>query len=609
MSKQKQDSWEPPVLSKIIPALHKEWRQWTPQQQMRATWRAIQADFYLYCEKNLRITNKQGELVKLRPNFAQRKLVDAVMKDLAHGRPVRYIVLKARQMGLSTIIEALCYWWTATHRYVSSAIVAQDSEAAGNIYQMFQRYYDNSNAAFKPKTRYLTKNDLTFDIETKDGEVSKGGLKSQIRTMVAKKGATGRGQTNRFVHGSEVAFWEGGSEIVAGLLQTVPMLPETFIFLESTANGMGGYFYDEWQFAKKGESSFNPFFFAWHEHPEYELNVPSKWGAYDGEERELLKIFKDLGYPPSTYKRKLQWRRMKMKEFRSDPEKFYQEYPVNDMEAFISTGRPVFNPKSLIQMDIKASNTKFEWIELTGKNKGGITAKVVEQGSMKVWERPISGEKYVIGGDVAEGKEIAANGKEGDYSVLTVMKRSNNQVVARWRGHIDPDSFGDVACQVGWYYNEATVAIEVNNQGLSTVQRIRDKLYRRMYMRERGADELFDETTSKMGWRTDKSSKFVMIAELAKFIRDGVIIDRDTVAIREYMTYVRDDTGRTNAQEGHHDDCVMATAIAVQMLDWKDLDRQAPKPNNSFEGKRLVNVDTPKARHGIVKRTTKINNR
>lgn len=607
MSKHKQDSWEPPVLRKVIPALHKEWKQWNPQEQMRATWRDIANDFYLYCEKNLKIINKKGELVKLRPNVAQRKLIDSVMKDLKLGRPVRYIVLKARQMGLSTIIEALGYWWTATHKYVSSAIVAQDKEAANNIYQMFQRYYDNSSPEFKPVTRYLTKNDLTFDVEPKPGQPKTGGLKSQIRTMVAKGAGTGRSQTNRFLHGSEVAFWEDGTETVAGLLQTVPRLPETFIFLESTANGMGGYFYDEWQFAKKGESSFSPFFFAWHEHPEYEENVPPKWGTYTADERELLKIFKTEGYPQHSWKRKLQWRRNKMKEFRADPERFYQEYPMNDMEAFISTGRPVFDSKMLIRMDLKASNSKFDWVELTGTRKGVVIGKKVDFGNLKVWEYPEKGEKYVLGGDVAEGKEIAANGKEGDYSVLTVMRRGTNRVVARWRGHIDPDKLGDVACQLGWYYNEATIAIEVNNQGLATVQRIRDHLYRRMYMRERGADELFEEPTVKMGWRTDKSSKYIMITELAKFIRDGVIIDTDTVAVREYMTYVRDDNGRTNAQEGHHDDCVMSTAIAIQLLDWKDLDREPPKPNNPTVGKRLVSVHTV-ARHGIVKRTIKIKN-
>lgn len=604
------DTWEPPVLKKVIPLLHKEWKQWNPQQQMQATWRDIAGDFYLYCEKNLRIVNKKGELVKLRPNQAQRKLVNAAVKDIAAGRPVRYIVLKARQMGLSTIIEALCYWWTATHKYVSSAIVAQDKDAANNIYQMFQRYYDNSSPEFRPVTTYLTKNDLTFDVERRTGQKTSGGLKSQIRTMVAKGEGTGRSQMNRFLHGSEVAFWENGIETVAGLLQTVPFLPETFIFLESTANGMGGYFYDEWHFAKKGESVFQPFFYAWHEHAEYELNVPPKWGSYDGEEKELLTIFKDLGYPQESWKRKLQWRRQKMKEFRSDPEKFYQEYPKNDMEAFISTGRPVFDARSLIQMDARASSSKFDYIELQGNAKNKVTHKKVDFSSLKVWEYPTKDKltRYVIGGDVAEGKEIAANGKEGDYSVLTVIRRDTNQVVARYRAHIDPDQFGDVACKLGWYYNEATIAIEVNNQGLTTVQRIRDKMYRRMYMREKGFDEQFEEPTSKMGWRTDKSSKFIMISELAKFIRDGVIIDRDTVAIREYMTYVRDENGRTNAQDGHHDDCVMATAIAVQMLDWKDIDRDAPKPLNNHPD-RLIETEHPKARYGIVKRVTKIKSR
>lgn len=609
MVKQK-DTWEPPVLAKIIPAKHKEWKQWNPQQQMKATWTDIANDFYLYCEKNLRIINKKGELVKLRPNAAQRKLVDSVAKDLKFGRPVRYIVLKARQMGLSTIIEALCYWWTATHRYVSSAIVAQDKEAANNIYQMFQRYYDNSSPEFRPVTKYLTKNDLTFDVERKPGQASKGGLKSQIRTMVAKGEGTGRSQMNRFLHGSEVAFWEKGIETVAGLLQTVPFLPETFIFLESTANGMGGYFYDEWQFSKKGESVFNPFFYAWHEHLEYELNVPPKWGSYDGEERELLHIFKELGYPQSSWKRKLQWRRQKMKEFRSDPEKFYQEYPKNDMEAFISTGRPVFDSKSLIRMDAKASTSKFDFVELTGEGKNNVQHKKVDLSSLKVWEYPSTDKtvKYVIGGDVSEGKEIGANGKESDYSVLTVMKRDSNKVVARYRAHIDPDQLGDYACKLGYFYNEATIAIEVNNHGLTTVQRIRDRMYRKMYMRERGFDEQFEEPTAKMGWRTDKSSKFIMISELAKFIRDGVIIDTDTVAIREYMTYVRDESGRTNAQEGHHDDCVMATAIAVQMLDWKDIDREPPKPLNT-NNERLIEMNRPHGRFGIIKRVAKINNR
>lgn len=576
---------------------------------MRRAWEEIAKDFYLYCEKNLKITNKKSELVRLRPNQAQRKLVDAVFDDLKWGRPVRYIVLKARQMGLSTIIEALCYWWAATHKYVSASIVAHERDGAENIYQMFQRYYDNASTEFRPATKYYTKHDLTFDNE-------KGtGIKSQIRTAVAKKSGTGRSQTNRFVHGSEVAFWEDSADIVSGLLQTVPLLQETFIFLESTANGMGGYFYDTWMKAKKGESNFKPFFFPWHEHDEYELNVPPKM-LLDPEERELIKLFKELGYPEKSWKRKLQWRRTKMKEFVHDPEKFMQEYPSTDIEAFIASGRPVFNTKSLIKMDQAADRTKFEMYELSGDRKKVIPTKIdgFDEATLKkfqglrVWEKPHDDHKYVIGADVAEGLEVISDdGREGDYSVATVMDRTTRKTVARYRAHIDPDAFGNFLYLLGHWYNEATIGVEVNNQGIATIQRLRDRLYRKLYMREHGHDELFEEPTAKMGWRTDKSSKYIMIADLAKALRDFDIIDYDPWFIRECMTYVRDESGRTNAQEGHHDDCVMATAIALQLFDWKDIDRDPPKPSNPLTGRsRIAGQVSTSIHRGIVKRNVKI---
>lgn len=587
-------------MAKEIPKRVHSWHKLNPQQQMRRAWEEITKDFYLYCEKNLFITNKKGELVKLRPNVAQRKLVDAVVRDLYFGDPVRYIVLKARQLGLSTIIEALCYWWAATHKYVNAAIVAHEREAAGAIYQMFQRYYSYSDRAFKPVTKYYTKSDLTFDNE-------KGtGIKSQIKTMVATSAGTGRGQTNRFLHCSEVAMWDNGTEIVAGLMQTVPLMSDTFIFLESTANGVGGYFYDEWMLSKKNESIFKPFFFPWHEHNEYELNVPNTKFVFTPEEKELVQYFKSLGYEEKSWKRKLQWRRIKMKEFRSDPDKFMQEYPSTDMEAFIASGRPVFDTKVLIRMDRIAQATKFDCYAITGERRQNIKAVRVDDSALKVWELPQEGRRYVLGADVAEGKEVlSGEGRSGDYSVATVMDRDSRKTVARWRGHIDPDKFGDVICNLGWWYNEATVAIETNNQGLATVQRVRDKLYRRMYMREHGFDELFEEPTIKMGWRTDKSSKYIMISDLSKAIRDGDIIDYDQVFVRECMTYVRDENGRTNAQEGQYDDCVMSTAIALQLFDWKDIDRDPPKPSNPYKA-RIGERPRIAARHGVYKRTTKI---
>lgn len=553
-------------LAKEVPHRIKGFDTMSDQDKRKAIILTIMQDFYLFCAKNLFITNKKGELVRLVPNVAQRALLEAVMDDLAKGKPIRYIVLKARQMGLSTIIEALAYWWAATHAYVSAAIAAHDSDANQNLYRMFRTYYENTDRAFRPQTKYLTQNDLTFDTE-------KGtGLKSSIKTFVAKRGGVGRSSTNRFLHCSEVAFWEGGTEIVAGLLQTVPLLAETFIFLESTANGVGGYFYDEWQLAKKGDSIFKPFFFPWHQHPEYELNVPPKI-KYNDDEKELIKLFKELDYPEKTWKRKIMWRRHKMKEFRSDPDKFMQEYPSTDQEAFIASGRPVFDIKKLIEMEKIADKHTPQYVYLHGDHRK-VTHKVVDESPFKVWDLPEKGKKYVIGVDVAEGLE------HGDYSVIDVMRTTDLKTVARWRGHTDPDLLGEEACLIGWWYNNALLGVESNNHGLTTLTRIRDKFYRNLYMREAGRDELFESRTAKMGWRTDRKTKPLMIDELAKALRDSDIIDYDITFIRECMTYVRDDRGLTNAQEGQHDDTVIAKAIALQLCVWFTPDRQELKVKN-----------------------------
>ena len=585
--------------------------------------KVIAQDFEIYCERNLVIKDKRGELVPFVLNWAQKKLVREVLDDIAHGRPVRYIILKARQMGLSTVIEALCFWWTTTHRNINSVIIAHEKKAAENLYKMFRRYYENCHPFFQAKRKYNTRTDLTFDAEDneKRDAAEKGepnpGLGSEIKTMVAKDGG-GRSDTILFFHGSEVAFWDKGADVVSSALQAVPMLPNTFAFLESTANGVGGYFYNEWQYAKKGESTFKPFFFAWHEHPEYMLDT-APLAAYDDEELDLLEIFKEKGYPQQDWDRKIAWRRMKKKEFRSEPAKFYQEYPKDDMEAFLASGRPVFDIKKLIEMEQKALEVPFEFCLLEDyKVPGSTVAKTrfrpvpvtfqdQDPTPFKVWKLPEEGRQYVVGTDVSEGLARGANGGEGDYSVVDVMDAATQETVAKWRGHIDPDQLGDVSVQIAKFYNYALLGIEINNQGISTVQRARDLLYRNLYMRETPEDDYFQERTSKMGWRTDRKTKPVMINDLGQAIREDDIIDHDVVFVREAMTYVRDDQGRTEAQEGMFDDCVMAKAIALQMCHWKqynlDKDRiHKPTTRRSHATNKNEIADIAAAGHGYAKR-------
>jgi len=594
--------------------------------------RVIADDFYIYCERNLVIEDKlTSEIIPLMKviNWQQRQLLKVVLQDIADGKPVRYIILKARQMGLSTIIEALGYWWTTTHRNIHSLIIAHDSMAASNLYEMFKRYFDYSHAQFQPTRKYNNKKELVFDVDDRMKEEwnehishcrepekcgvshKPPGLGSSIKTMVATEGK-GRSLKIHFFHGSEVAFWEASADVASSAMQAVPMAPNTFVFLESTANGVGGYYYDTWQSAKRGESNLKPLFFAWHEHEEYELRGSCN-NDYDEEEIQLLEIFLEKGYDRERWDWKILWRREKKKEFLDDPKKFYQEYPKDDMEAFIASGRPRFDTKMLMKMEqyaIKNQTHKYGAIT-PNANPDALERYVFEEipqlregtdpAPLKLWEMPIKRQpgvegphqdmKYVMAVDVSEGKlNKESRRKENDYSVIDVMRTDNYKTVARWRGHIDPDLLGDVAYAIGIFFNKALIGVEINNHGLTTVQKLRNKSYPNLYMRESSEEHRFQERTSLMGWRTDKKTKKIIIDNLAQAIREGDIIDLDVVFIRECMTYIRDDQGYTNAQEGQFDDTVMAKAIALQLSDYESIDTKELKEKISKPVKRNKNA-------------------
>lgn len=566
----------------------------SPDDQIRETVKLIAGDFLLFCERNLMIRDKySNQLIPFYDvlNWEQMELIKMVAEDLAMGRPIRYIVLKARQMGMSTLIEAMGYWWTSTHRFTTTVIIAHEKEATKNLYEMFRRYYEYSHPSFKPDRKYNTKQDLTFDVsdevkKTYDAQnLPSPGLQSEIKTMVATEGK-GRSSTIKFLHGSEVAFWDDSADITSAAVQAVPMAPETFIFLESTANGIGGYYYDEWNAAKRGESQFRPVFFPWHSHNEYETPniIDDDLGYLDAEEEALYKLFEHEGYDRASWPRKIYWRRLKKKEFRTDPKKFYQEYPSTPEEAFLASGRPVFDVPMLQEMERIAVDAQKTHPYMCGDIKkvvdpetGMERIKFIEirrvgdndPTPLRVWWDVDRSRKYVIGVDVSEGIEVeASSGKEADFSVITVFDVLARKVVARWRGYADPDQLGEIVFNIGTYYNTALVGVEINNHGIATAAKLRNMFYRNLYMRETAEDEQFQVRTTKFGWQTNKKTKPIMISELQRSIREGDIIDLDIVFIREAMSYIRKDNGAMEAQQGQHDDVVMSTAIALQMADW-----------------------------------------
>ncbi len=386
-------------------------------------------------------------------------------------------------------------------------------------------------------------------------------------------------------------------------MQTVPYLPKTFIFLESTAKGKGNYFHKEWRNAEKKLNNFIPFFFPWWLIDEYADFDDEEVGELTEYEEFLIDLFvkgfdtwsgDHYDVPEETWIAKIKFYRRKSRDFASDPARMFQEYPSTANEAFVASGANVFPVLKLAEMELECLEVdQYEYYKLmTGEAHEDFIIEKVEYDAnvddftyvapLKIFEEPKPGREYVIGGDVAEGL------KNGDYSVAEVVDVVSMKTVARWRGHVDPDRFGEILGALGVYYNYALIGVEVNNHGLTTVQKLRDTFYTNLYKRDRGYDEDFEEPTSNLGWKTDVRTKRLMIDDLIRVIREGLNDEVDEIFVQEAFAFVRDERGRMNAEEGEHDDTIIAKAIAFQLFPWGDNDTsklQVTKPKDASNRK------------------------
>lgn len=491
--------------------------------------RKLRDDFAFYAPNALKIRTKDGEIRPFLPNEAQRRLLDAINQQMAQEGKVRIIILKARQMGLSTAVGAWLYWWVSQHQAQKALVVTHHSDSTRALFDMTKRFYDLTPEILKPSTRYSSRRELSFDV-----------LDSGY--MVATAGGDGiaRGETITQAHLSELAFWPRSSaeENFNGLMQAIPNAKGTAVFIESTANGVSGLFYELWQGAVSGENGFIPVFLPWYIQPEYREAVPPGFTRTPEEEELVERLGLDDG--------QLMFRRRKIAQNGRDL--WQQEYPSTPDEAFLTSGRPVFNTEQLSRM-LDEAPEPIARLALVGS-----AWEKHSRGELLCYREHDPAESYYIGADVAMGI------RNGDYSVAQVMD-SRKRVVATYRAHVHPDYFAEVLYHLGMFYNEARIVVESNNHGILTCTRLgKDLAYPNFYT-EVQYDKITDKETVKLGFSVTVKTKPLIIDELRAALRDGTIELYDRQTIRELMTYIVNENGGMEAEEGCHDDTVMALAL------------------------------------------------
>ena len=385
-----------------------------------------------YIEKYIKIRNKAGKIIDFKLNQPQQKLYDVIKRQKQLNKPVRIIILKARQMGFSTETESILFKETTTKFNINTGIITHQEDATTNLFTMSKLMYDCLPDAMKPSIKASNAKELIFN--NKDGT----GLNSKIRCMTAGASGVGRSYTYTNLHISELAFWPGDKkETMTGLLQAVPNLPDTMIIIESTANGFE-YFKEMWDNAVKGKNDFVPLFVGWNELDEYQM-------AYDDFELtdEELKLQEDFNLTLEQ----LSWRRWYIKNNCSgDIDQFKQEYPITPEEAFISTGACFFNKEIIMARINKIQNLKpikvgFFSYEINGNDISNVEWVDDEKGYIKIFKEVEKGHPYVLGGDTA------GDGSE-NFTGLAIDNSNGEQVATLKDEKIDEDEYARMITKV-----------------------------------------------------------------------------------------------------------------------------------------------------------------
>ena len=455
----------------------------------------------------LKVRGKDGKLHPLRPNAVQR----AYEQRRGQGN----IVLKARQMGLTTWVAGRFLLKTLCHPGTLTLLVAHTQESAEEILGIVHRFVEHLPAG-------LTRGVLRAG-KANVRQIVFPEIDSEFRVVSASDRNAGRGMTFQNLHCSEVGRWDGdAAEVLAGL--RAGLAPGGEQVLESTPNGTEGCFYEEWQRAgDDAESGMVRHFFPWWLEAGYRAAAVAEDSLTEEELELMTRPGVELDLEQIGYRRRMrsELRGMARQEFAEDAE-----------TCFRVSGEPYF------EMD--AVEKRLLELERQAEPK-------LRRGKLEWWLPPIPGRLYVVAVDPAGG------GSEGDFSAIQVIDRETGMQCAEFAGHVGGYELMELARQIAWDYNTAWVVVERNNHGSEQLGLLAAFGYREIFC---GAD-------GQPGYLTTSVSRPQMLGRLSAALIEEPGLFRSQKLLTECRSFVRLPNGNVGARSGAHDDRVMAMAIGL----------------------------------------------
>lgn len=496
--------------------------------------------------------------------FFKIKDKTGTLVDFTYNRPQRLhsersqdfdFVLKARKLGISSRRIARDLWLCATRRNQHRILLTHTGEAADKM--KAERVDPFISTCAFPLRAVVRADYIHFPIT---------GSRYYVGTAGSKK--FGRGDDVTGFHFAEYAHWPD-PEVVGGLEQA--LVDKADGLIETTANGHN-FAKKDWEQSKRGLNQYRAIFLPWYADEAYARDPQLEPGPITEEEAAIIAEF-------NLSTEQISWRRWKKRTMR-DPELFPQEYPETDEQAFLSSGRPVFDWIALSRYRALVCEPKMRGYLMRRHDR--IEFIDDAKGPLRVWRIPERGHVYAIGSDVAEGLQ------DGAFSTGEILDIGDGEQVAEWHGHIAPDALADALDLLGQWYNQALIIPESwPGPGEVTTS----------HLVEKRAHLWTGINVTRPGFETNRSSKTAMIAELNAALRDKDLTIRSPELLDELHAFIYDDKMAMGPSLGNFSDRVMGMGIVWHCT--RDLAERvdyykATKPSFVSQAMRGESTSVPK---------------